>query len=350
MFRRRDREAKKDRDLDEADAPEDLEADLESQAADYLADNDEWLYGPNAQDVLAILDRLEGVSVEDGTAIAGAWSGAPKSDRDAARKAARKLTESDEELARHVQMAREEVGAWLAVAAEYPEFRKAAPDWPRLASQVGEAAIDAATAVILEEDLDEANYQALWKPWTDATDAFQLADDLEELGPEDEAAEDGSDGLYGPNSLAVADFMNRLWLLSPEQVSRLVSSWQETDRDELEAAHESLHDLVEDDPDVRDEIRLAQEQISPWLNGGRLTETASFIGQTGQGLTRGMAGPALADAVAALVAGDRLDAEDSRLLYAPWFNLVGAPPLPERAPRKQARGSRAAGGSSTARK
>jgi hypothetical protein len=53
------------------------------------------------------------------------------------------------------------------------------------------------------------------------------------------------------------------------------------------------------------------------------------MGQTGQGGTRQMAGPALADAVAALVVGDLLAPEDAESLYAPWFNLVGAPPLPE---------------------
>jgi hypothetical protein len=53
------------------------------------------------------------------------------------------------------------------------------------------------------------------------------------------------------------------------------------------------------------------------------------MGQTGQGATRRMAGPALADAVAALVVGDLLAPEEAEALYAPWFNLVGAPPLPE---------------------
>ena len=37
---------------DTADQPEDMDADLESQAADYLADNDVWLYGPHAKEVL----------------------------------------------------------------------------------------------------------------------------------------------------------------------------------------------------------------------------------------------------------------------------------------------------------
>ena len=71
MFRRRDRGSRDDagdapgqdlevddateaadesEDGDGADQPEDMDADLESQAADYLADNDVWLYGPHARE------------------------------------------------------------------------------------------------------------------------------------------------------------------------------------------------------------------------------------------------------------------------------------------------------------
>jgi len=52
------------------------------------------------------------------------------------------------------------------------------------------------------------------------------------------------------------------------------------------------------------------------------------LGQTGQGDTRKMAGPALADAIAALVLGDLLEPTDAETLYAPWYNIMGAPELP----------------------
>ena len=325
---------------DAEDQPEDMDADLESQAADYLADNDVWLYGLHAKEVLEVLDRLEEVGPDDAEAISQSWRSAPKSDRDTARKAVRKLAESDEEIARHVQMAREEIGAWLAVAAEYPEFVKAVADWARICSQVSDAALDAATAIILEDDLEEPDYQALFLPWTEAIEKTRIQEELEEIeGVEeiedeeevegDEEGDEETEGEFGPNTDSVADFLNRLWLLSPEQVSRLVSGWQEAPQEELERAHEALHDLVEEEPELRDQVRGAQEKIAPWLNGGRLQETASFMGQTGQGATRRMAGPALADAVAALVVGDLLAPEEAEALYAPWFNLVGAPPLPE---------------------
>ena len=325
-----------------ADEPEDMGADLESQAADYLADNDVWLYGPHAKEVLEILDRLEDLDTREAEAIAEAWRSASKPDRDAARKAVRKLTEDDLEMARHIQMAREEIGAWLAVAAEYPEYVKTVANWARICSQVSEAALDAATGIILEDDLEETEYQALFLPWTDAIEKIRIEEELEEIEGVDEAdgeveGEDGDDeeageeaeGEFGPNTDSVADFLNRLWLLSPEQVTRLVSGWQEAPQEELAQAHEALLDLVEEDPEWRDQVRRAQEKIAPWLNGGRLQETAGFMGQTGQGATRQMAGPALADAVAALVVGDLLAREDAEALYAPWFNLVGAPPLPE---------------------
>ena len=104
------------------DEPEDMDADLESQAADYMADNDAWMYGPNASAVIEILDTLEDVVPADAKLFAECWLEIPKSDRDQARKSARKLAENDEDLYRYLQLAREAVGTWLAVKSAYPEF------------------------------------------------------------------------------------------------------------------------------------------------------------------------------------------------------------------------------------
>ena len=119
-----------------------------------------------------------------------------------------------------------------------------------------------------------------------------------------------------------------MWLLAPEQVGRLVSGWENTDRELLKTAHAGLRELVESDDEWREQVRRAQEKLSPWLNAGRIQETAGFLGQAGQGESRRMAGPALADAVAALVLGDLLDRADGEVLYGAWFNLIGAPALP----------------------
>jgi hypothetical protein len=327
------------------DRPEDVTADLESQAADYLADNDVWMYGPNAPAVLEILDRLEEIVPEEARPLSDAWLAIPKSDREQARKSARKLAEEDEELARYLQLAREAVGTWMSVTGPYPEFVNADPDWSRLCSQSGEAALDAATAVILEGKLEESEYETLLQPWSETMadlDAAAEAGRLESPGDaeagEDEGDEEG-EGKFGPNSDEVTDFLTRLWLLSPEQVGLLVSGWQNVDRKELKAAHDGLRALVDEDPEWRDEVRRAQEELAPWLNAGRIEETSGFLGQSGQSDSRRMAGPALADAIAALVVGDLLDRRHAKTLYGPWFSLVGSPQLPIESAKDAAKGT-----------
>jgi hypothetical protein len=322
--------------------PEFSPAELESQATEYLADNDTWMYGPNAAEVVAILDALEDSGPDELVPLAAAWRAIPRADREAARKSVRKIVEKDLEAGRFVQMAREAVGTWLAVAAGYPEFVKAVTDWAVTATQAGEATMDALTAVILVDDLEDLQHETLYSAWDETIG--ETAETGE--GPLEAASLDGGDDLdddemvnaeYGPNSDAVTDFLNRLWLLSPEQVSRLVSGWQGVDRDSLAAAHDALRSLVEpadaaeeaDEHELRDQIKHAQDQLIPWLNGGRIEDTAGFLGQSGRGEPRRMAGPALADAIAALVIGDLLERPDAEALYGPWFNLIGAPPLPE---------------------
>jgi hypothetical protein len=326
------------------DMPEDMTADLESQAADYLKDNDAWMYGPNADAVLEILDRLEDLGPDEARPLAEAWLAIPKSDRDRARKAAAKIGVNDEEIGRYLQLAREAVGTWAAVTGPFPEFVNAEPNWGRICSQAAEAALDAATAVILEGTLEEAHYEALLEPWSEtmatldeAAEASRIAeaaraesgDATDEDEDEGEDDEDEVEGEFGPNTDAVTDFLTRLWLLTPEQVGRLVSGWQNTDRAVLKDAHEKLRSLVDEDTEYREQVRKAQEKLAPWLNGGRVEETAGFLGQAGQGESRKMAGPALADAMAALVLGDLLDRSDAETLYGAWFNLIGAPALPE---------------------
>ncbi|MGD0122395.1 MAG: hypothetical protein ABSC46_07535 [Candidatus Limnocylindrales bacterium] len=379
MFRRRDRRDKAeapdevlaaDEDREDAedevveneleDQPEDMTADLESQAADYLADNDAWMYGPNAEAVLEILDRLEELTPAEARPLAEAWLAIPKSDRDRARKAARKLGEDDLELGRHLQLAREAVGTWMAVTGPFPEFVNADPEWGRLCTQSGEAALDAATAVILEGRLEEIHYESLLEPWEEAMAGLDAAaeatrlespaeDETEDEEVEEEEEQEDQEE-FGPNADSVTDFLNRLWLLTPEQVGRLVGGWQNVDRDDLRAAHEGLRAVADEDPEWRDQVRHAQDKLAPWLNAGRIQETSGFLGQTGQGESRKMAGPALADAVAALVLGDVLDRKDAETLYGPWLNLIGAPPLPvaeEEAP-KSGKAAKGAGGKKAA--
>jgi hypothetical protein len=316
------------------------------QEADYLADNDTWMFGANAPAILEILDRLEEIGPEDGAALADAWLAAPKDEREAARKLARKAVEIGSDAERHLQMAREAVGTWLAVAVNRPEFVKADADWARISSRVAEAALDALTAQILEEQLDAREIKTLAAPWSraigrkTANRAPRPAGREAAGGDGDEGSEEEEEeGRFGPNSDAVVDLINRLWLLTPEQVTRLVVRWQATPAEDLRIAHEMLHDLVDESAEWRAEVRLAQDSLAPWLNASRVAETSGFLGQTGQADMRRMAGPVLADAVAALVLGDLLEPEDAATLYAPWFELVGAPALPEPEDDNEADGS-----------
>src|SRR5664279_4587867 len=103
-------------------------------------------------------------------------------------------------------------------------------------------------------------------------------------------------------------------------------------RDRLKIAHEAIQELADENPECREQVRAAQEKLGPWLNSGRVAETAVILGQTGQGDMRKMAGPALADAMAALVLGDLLEPADAETLYGPWYNIMGAPELPQSLP------------------
>jgi uncharacterized membrane protein len=325
---------------DPAGEAEDTSADLDSQAADYFADNDVWMYGPNAPAVIEILDWLEEITPAEARPLTEAWLAIPKSDRDRARRAARKMAEDDLEINRHLQMARDAVTTWMSVAAGYPDFVTADQDWARLCGQSAEAALDAATAVILEGKLEEGHYEALLEPWSETTAELEAAAEATSIeGDEDElegdAGTDEGEGEFGPNSNEVVDFMNRLWLLAPEQIGRLVTGWQDAPRDELKIAHEAIQEIADENSACREQVRAAQDKLAPWLNSGRVAETAGILGQTGQGDMRKMAGPALADAIAALVLGDLLDPADAEVLYAPWYNLMGAPELPEPLPVKK---------------
>jgi hypothetical protein len=278
------------------------------------------------------------------------------------------------ELTRYLQLAREAVGTWMSVAGPFPAFANADPDWPLLCSQAGEAALDAATAVILEGKLDEAYYESMLEPWSETMAQLDAASEAAEVDggrpeegaipvrddgsasdeDEDDEEEEALEARFGPNSDLITDFLNRLWVVSPEQVGLIVSRWQNMPRASLKSAHESVRALVDEDPEWRTQVRKAQEELSPWLNAGRIEETSGFLGQTGRNESRKMAGPALADAIAALVLGDLLERRDAETLYGPWITIIGVPPLPMAAdvkekPSKGAKGAKVAKGAKGAK-
>ena len=299
----------------------------QDETADFLADNEVWMYGTRAPEVLAVLDRLEEMGPQDGRLVADAWQAVPKADRENARKVVKRVVLIGGDPERYLQIAREAVGTWLAVAVNRPEFLKADPDWPAASARVAEAAMDAITALVIANDLDPDQVATFAEPWAAAGESGQTPAGQGE--PDDEDEDEDEEGKYGPNTDAVVNLLNRLWLLTPEQVSRIVVRWQNSPAEDLRVAHEMVHDLVDEDSEWREQVKAAQEALSPWLNSGRIADNSGFLGHSGRNDVRRMAGPVLADAVAALVLGDLLEPEDAATLYAPWFEQVGAPPLPD---------------------
>ena len=112
--------------------------------------------------------------------------------------------------------------------------------------------------MILEGKLAEEHYESLLEPWSEATAELEAAGeaalleepDADSLEDEDDDLDEEDEGEFGPNSNLLTDFMTRLWLLTPEQVGRLVGSWQNTDRDDLKAAHDNLREVIDEDARV----------------------------------------------------------------------------------------------------
>ncbi len=136
-------------------------------------------------------------------------------------------------------------------------------------------------------------------------------------------------GEFGPNTALVVEFLARLGALEPAQIAEVVAAWRERPREELKIAHRAVQALADEDATWREQLRLAQEEIFAWMEG-RTTEhqERAYVSREDTRI-RETAGPAVADAVAALVMADMLEPEDAAALYAPWAEAVGEPALPE---------------------
>jgi len=160
-------EAGSEEDAEELAEPERMDADLQSQAADYMADNDIWLYGPNATAVLELLDRLEEVGPDDASVIADAGKARPRpiATQRAKPPAASRAGRGDSPQRAHGARGNRRLAGRRG---RVSRVRQGGPGLGAHLLTVGDAALDAATAIILEDELDELSYEALFLPWTDA--------------------------------------------------------------------------------------------------------------------------------------------------------------------------------------
>jgi hypothetical protein len=145
----------------------------------------------------------------------------------------------------------------------------------------------------------------------------------------EEAAEAVDEGPFGPNSELVIKFLNRLGKLDGSMTAALVAAWREQPKEELKVAHRAMQSLADEDATWREQLRLAQEEIFAWMEN----QTTKYFeyGQNTKDDTRAreLAGPAVADAIAALVMADILEPEEAETLYAPWAEVVSDPELPK---------------------
>ena len=281
--------------------------------ADPLADP-KTLYGPNGEAVAGLLEALDEIDLDQVGAVAASWASVKPADRQIAQMMARRLR-NDRRLDAPLRAAETRVQAWL-------QGRETTDDrGTSLNEEAAGAARDAVAALILDTELNDADFATLYGPWSDVMDDDVEADEAEQHGaPLAEEAADAAEQTdaerdFGPNGDLIAELLARLEDLSPDQARSLATAVGSADPDALAQAHAAVEGALEADPDSRDELKRAQERVAEWAAGGDVR-------------LRGDAAPAVVDAVTALAMVDAVSEADAATLYAPWAVAVGAPELP----------------------
>jgi len=319
----------------------DLEAELQRQAEEFGLANlsPVSLYGPNGEAVASLLDSLAEIDDETAEAIADAYEAVPDPERKISRSFVRRHMRGWN-LEAEVETAEQAVNDWLSSL-------KLNYDDDAIYATVAEAARDAVDALVLEDELDDADFDTLYGPWAEVMDAEDASGGAAErtagaakgagaakeaagaagaAGAEpDESAEEV--GEFGPSTPIVVEFLARLTALQTAEIGELLTVWREQPKEELRAAHRNLQALADEDAAWREQLRLAQEEVFAWMDG-RATKYHEVPVGMDTSRVRESAGPAVADAVAALVMADMLEPEDAEALYAPWAEVVGEPGLP----------------------
>jgi len=275
----------------------------------------ETLYGPNGQAVAGLLESLDAIEPNQVEAVAEAAAAVRPADRQIAQMMARRLR-NDRRLDAPLRAAEGRIREWL-------ESREPVGDREAsLYDQVAETARDAVAALILDDELNDADFATLYGPWSDVMD-----EDVDEAADEGGTDDEGSSGEeiavdaetaaddFGPNSALIVELLDQLPNLSPEQLRSLSGAWVSADRAALARARAALEGALEADPDSRHELKLAQARVAEWAGEGDVR-------------IRKVAAPAVEDAVSALAMADAISEADAIALYGPWALVVGEPELP----------------------
>lgn len=308
-----------------------LEAELQRQAEEYGLTNlsPEVLYGPNGEAVASLLDSLGEIDDELAEAIADAFDAVPEPERKVARSGMRRRVRSAK-LESEIDAAEGAVNDWLsALSVRYED--------ESLYATAAEAARDAVDALVMEEELDDADFATLYGPWSEVMDVEDDVDgEAEEtdaapgpVGSEPGESEDEQEvGEFGPNTPLVVEFLTKLGSLKTPDVAEVVAAWREQPKEDLRVAHKNLQHLADEDHAWRDQLRLAQEEVFGWMAAADSRFYAHAVVSKDDLRAREVAGPAMADAVAAIVMADILEPADAAALYAPWADAIGQPALP----------------------
>ena len=334
-----------DNEVDEGEDPEvaarraaELAAELQREAEEFglTGSNAAEIYGPNGEGVAALLDSLADIDYETAEAIADAYEAIPEAERKVARSVVRRRHRGGGREA-ELWAAEHAVSDWLAAL-------QLEGDELEIFSIVADAATDAVDALVLEDDLADVDFATLYDPWSDVMDADEdddsEGDEVDEVEPaEGSAAADGAakaaegdakeEGEFGPNSALVLQFLTKLAALTAAETSELVAAWRQQPKEALRIAHRNLQALADEDARWREQLHLAQEEVFAWMNGRSEKRDYSFGAPQSLARVREPAGPAVADAVAALAMANILEAGDAETLYAPWADVVKEPALPE---------------------
>ena len=151
----------------------DLEAELQREAEEFGLANlsPVSLYGPNGEAVVALLDSLIDIDDDTAEAIAEAFDAVPDAERKVSRSFVRRNLRKWA-LEAEVETAEQAVNDWLSSLKVDYEYEAVYAD-------VADAARDAVAALTLEDELDDADFDTLYGPWSEVMDS-----------DEDEAVED----------------------------------------------------------------------------------------------------------------------------------------------------------------
>ncbi len=223
----------------------------------------------------------------------------------------------------HLATADWEIDAWLRGQ------MSADDDEAEMFRAVAESARDAVNALILKDDLDDADFETLSGPWSEVMNSISASrlsaapgGEADDAGP---ASGPTPDEGFGPRAEMVRAFLGELDNLTDDQLDDLTAAFNRQEKEELERAHEAVRALAAESETWRDRIKAAQSWTSTSLSrhklGRRALDRRSF--------QEAMAIPPAVDAVTGLVLADVLYPDDARTLYAPWAEVIGEPALPQ---------------------